>query len=95
MDVNDFRNLAKIHRIMANETRLAIIWLIKENSELTVGEITSEIGLDQSTISKHLSLMTSAQVTDYRKEGNKVYYRLIMPCILDMLICSSSVLKKN
>jgi ArsR family transcriptional regulator len=88
-----YRTQVRIHKALANETRLQILDLLHEK-ECNVGELTNLVGLDQSTVSKHLTILLTAGIVDYRKEGNTVFYRLITPCIMDMFTCARQVLKK-
>ena len=90
----DYRQFARIHRALANEARLMIIERLRKR-EHTVGELTRLLGLDQSTVSKHLSVLLSAGILDNRKEANNVYYRLLIPCVVDMFSCTMKVLKSR
>jgi len=90
---NYYKNQAKIHKALANESRLMIVDKLNEK-ECSVGELTEMIGLDQSTVSKHLSVLLAAGIVDYRKEKNVVYYKLLTPCIIDMFDCACKVLDK-
>jgi len=61
--------------------------------ERSAGDLTRVVGLDQSTVSKHLSVLLGAGIVENRKEGNVIYYRLLTPCVLDMFSCTSQVLR--
>lgn len=89
---NYYKEQARIHKALANEARLMIVDKLYEK-ESSVGELTGMVGLDQSTVSKHLSVLLSAGIVDYRKEKNVVYYKLLTPCVIDMFICASKVRK--
>jgi DNA-binding transcriptional ArsR family regulator len=89
-----YKRQAKIHKALANEARLMIIDKLNEK-ECSVGKLTDMIGLDQSTISKHLSVLLSAGIVDFRKDKNIVYYTLLTPCVIDMFTCASKVTKSN
>ncbi len=88
---NYYKNLARVHKALANESRLMIIHKLYEK-EYSVGQLTNFIGLDQSTVSKHLSVLLSAGIVDYRKEKNVVFYKLLTPCIFDMVTCACKVI---
>jgi len=83
-----------LHRALGNEARLVILDRLREG-ERSVGELTREVRLDQSTVSKHLSVLLAAGLVDNRKEGNLIYYRLLTPCVLDMFTCTERVLKEK
>lgn len=93
-DIAYYKRQASIHRALANEARLMIVDKLYEK-ECSVGELTELIGLDQSTVSKHLSVLLSVGIVDKRKEGNLVYYRLMTPCVIDMFTCAVKVSGKG
>lgn len=82
--------IAVIMKAMAHPTRLFIIKALGDH-EHCVCELTEMVGIDQSTMSKHLSVLRNAGIVESRKENNQVYYALIRPCLLDVMQC---VLKK-
>jgi len=90
---NHYKTQVRIHKALANETRLMIVDRLYEK-ECNVGELTELVGLDQSTVSKHLSILLAAGIVDNRKERNTVFYKLLTPCIMEMLTCANQVLKK-
>ena len=90
----DYKKLAIIHKALANEARLMIVDQLR-NCECTVGELTEKLRLDQSTVSKHLSVLAAAGIVDYRKQGKNIYYCLLCRCILDMLTCTLQVIKER
>ena len=83
-----------IFKALANETRLEIVNRLG-TGECSAGELTILAGLDQSTVSKHLSVLKSAGIVADRKEGTTVYYRLLTPCILNFMSCATQVLKEQ
>jgi len=89
---DDFKGQARLHRALGNEARLMIIQQLRDR-ERSAGELTRAVGLDQSTVSKHLSVLLAAGIVENRKEGNVIFYRLLTPCVLDMFSCTSRVLR--
>lgn len=92
-DKHYYKEQARIHKALANESRLMLVDKLYEQ-ECSVSELTKLIGLDQSTVSKHLSVLLSAGIVDYRKEKNIVFYKLLTPCVIDMFTCANKVRKK-
>jgi DNA-binding transcriptional ArsR family regulator len=92
MQREDFKAQARLHRALGNEARLMIIQQLRRR-ERSAGELTRAVGLDQSTVSKHLSILLAAGLVENRKEGNVIHYRLLIPCVLDMFSCTSQVLR--
>lgn len=87
----DFKRQAKVHRALGNEARLCIVDRLKD-CECSVGELAAAVGLEMSTVSKHLSVLLACGIVDYRKDGNSVLYRLLTPCVLEMFACTNRVL---
>ena len=88
----DYKREVEILKALANEARLMIVDLLDEK-EYSVGELTELLELNQSTVSKHLSILYHAGIVDYKKNGNTVFYRLLTPCVLDAFKCACRVAK--
>ena len=46
------------------------------SQELSVGEIVDMTGTSQSNVSQHLEQLRSKRIVSWRKEGNRVFYRI-------------------
>src|SRR3954467_15468437 len=60
---------------LADATRSRLL-LALERNELTVNELTSILQLPQSTVSRHLKLLSAEGWVDARAEGTSRYYRI-------------------
>lgn len=89
-----YKRQARIHRALACEARLMMIAAMSEG-ECTVGALTEHVKLDQSTVSRHLSVLLEAGIVENRKQGTAVYYRLLTPCVLDMFRCTNRVIQQR
>jgi DNA-binding transcriptional ArsR family regulator len=47
------------------------------DGEATVGELSVALSASQQNISKHLAVLAEAGILGRRKEGNRVYYRVV------------------
>jgi ArsR family transcriptional regulator len=79
-ETDTFRKQARLLEALANEARLTIVDRLAKG-ECSVGELTGLIGLDPSTVPKHLALLRAHGLVRDRRDGNVVYYELIMPCV--------------
>lgn len=78
MNIKDrevYRIHAEICQALTHPTRLEIIDLLRRE-EKTVGRLAEEMGMPQSTISRHLRLMRAKGVVRTRREGQNVFYQL-------------------
>jgi ArsR family transcriptional regulator len=70
------KNVARLFKSLADETRLKILWLLLAKEELCVCDIMGVLGITQSKASRHLRyLYHLGWVTD-RREGVWMNYRL-------------------
>ncbi len=86
---------AKIIKAMSHPTRLFIVDELGRNGERCVCELTAMIGVDISTVSRHLAMLKNAGIIEDDKRGSQVYYSLRVRCVLDFLECVESVMKCN
>ena len=85
---------AKVIKALAHPTRLFIVDQIAQE-EKCVCDLTAMIGADMSTVSKHLSVLKEAGIVSDEKRGLMVFYRLRVPCILNLFGCIEGVLQAN
>jgi DNA-binding transcriptional ArsR family regulator len=84
----------KVLKALAHSSRLFIVEELAKG-ERCVCELTEMIGADVSTVSKHLSVLKQAGIVIDDKRGNQVFYRLLVPCILNFFGCVESVLESQ
>lgn len=72
--VNDMRDLMTVLKALADESRVRIL-LAVQGRELCVCQIVELLGLAQSTVSKHMSILHQARLVESRKEGRWMFYR--------------------
>ncbi len=85
------RAAACLFRGMSDPSRVAILrhLLLGEHN---VAELTSHLGLAQSTVSKHLACLRDCGLVDYRTEGRQSFYALTRPELMDLLHAAEGVL---
>ena len=86
---------AKIFKAMAHATRLFIVDELARGGEKCVCELTEMIGVDMSTVSRHLAVLKGAGIVQDEKRGSMVYYRLRLKCVPQFFDCVESVMKCN
>jgi biotin operon repressor len=65
-------------KVLADESRLAILRLLKER-EHTVGDVAERINLGEPTVSHHLTKLRQSGFVSLRMAGNQRFYRLNEP----------------
>lgn len=90
-----YRLKAQVAKALAHESRLMIIDALYEK-DMCVGELTAMVKADQSTVSKHLSVLKRVGIIMDRKEGsNKVYYHLRMAMIRQFSDLAAALIRNN
>lgn len=85
---------AVVLKALAHPTRLFMIEVLADKS-YCVCELTEMVGLDISTVSKHLSILKNAGLVHVEKKGKQVFYSLRMRCALNFLDCVEAVLREQ
>jgi DNA-binding transcriptional ArsR family regulator len=69
-------------RALADATRVQIVTLLARRGEpMTVGAITAELNVGQSTVSEHLKVLAGVRFVLADKRGTAVYYRINEACV--------------
>ena len=66
----------KFFKALANEDRIAIIKLLKQNEEMAAQNVEKHFYLEQSTTSHHLNTLKRAGITKSRKTGRNILYSI-------------------
>ena len=91
---HEYQGKAQIFKALAHPTRLFIIETIN-TQRLPVKELTQMVGIDISTMSKHLDVLKKAQIIEGEKEKNYIYYSLKIPCVLELMSCANKILTER
>jgi len=75
MNLDVFSIQADLYNALANPKRLEIIHLLR-HKELSVTEMVEMLGLPQSNLSQHLTILRKSNVVTTRREGKNIYYTL-------------------
>ncbi|TDD76582.1 ArsR/SmtB family transcription factor [Actinomadura rubrisoli] len=75
---------AALFQSLADPVRLSIVQRLARG-EARVVDLTRELGLAQSAVSKHLACLRGCKLVDYRAEGRQSFYSIAAPQLLDLL----------
>jgi ArsR family transcriptional regulator len=62
-------------KAIAHPLRLKILCVLGEQ-EVNVQDIVDAVGTSQSNISQHLAILRDKDIVGWRKDGNRVFYRV-------------------
>lgn len=74
---NEFeKNLVQVFKLLADETRLKILFLLGREKELHVSALCERLGQSQPAVSHHLALLRVAGLIEPRRDGKHNFYSI-------------------
>lgn len=70
------KELEKTLKALANRRRIAILYILKNHKELTVGNIAEKIKISFKATSKHLSILLSVDVVEKEQRSAQSFYKI-------------------
>ena len=83
-------DLAQLFKVLANDNRLRILHAIHLAGEIGTSEIADRIGSSQQAVSNQLQRLADQRIVHARRDGQRVLYRIIDPCVpglMDLGVC--------
>jgi ArsR family transcriptional regulator len=90
-DVGDMSAAAALFHSLSDGNRLRIVQHLARG-EARVVDLTEQLGLAQSTVSKHLACLRDCSLVDARADGRQSFYSLARPELQDLLMAAEAVL---
>lgn len=75
MNLDVFSIQSDLYNALANPKRLEIVHLLR-HQELSVSEMVDMLGLPQSNLSQHLTVLRRSNIVITRRDGKNIYYKL-------------------
>ena len=69
-------SVSNLFSLLSHPARIKILWLLKTKKSLSVNQIQSKLGLNQSNVSQHLSILRVYKLVAEERKGKEVYYKL-------------------
>ncbi len=79
------KELVQLFKLLADENRLQILFLLKSNKELNVRTLCSLLGQSQPSVSHHLALLRVAGLIEMRRDGKHNFYSLLPDKLSEIL----------
>ena len=67
--------LCDLFRIFGDSPRIKILFVLMDR-EMNVGDIATELNLNQSAVSHQLRVLKDAKIVKFRRDGKSMYYSL-------------------
>ena len=83
---------AKVMKALSSPVRLKIIHELSRG-ELCICELQPLFTMNKSTLSRHVAELKNVGIVGERREGVRIYLRLLIPCVLNMFECAMGVIR--
>ena len=87
---NRCESRAKVIKALAHPSRILIAEALG-NGEMSVRDLTTLVGADISTVSKHLTTMRNVGLVECDKRGLNRFYQLACPCLSEFFQCVDQI----
>ena len=77
--------LAALFETLANDTRLRVLNVLAHGAETSPMELAQKVGMKPQAICNQLRRLSDRGIIERRREGKQVYYRIVDPCVIDLL----------
>jgi DNA-binding transcriptional ArsR family regulator len=77
--------LQNIFKTLANDTRLRILHALARAEEACVSEISDQLAMKPQAVSNQLIRLADRGIVGARRDGNNIYYRIVDPCVVQLL----------
>ncbi|RUT73114.1 ArsR/SmtB family transcription factor [Ancylomarina longa] len=98
---NSISQLSLVLGLAGNKVRLRILYLLYEEKELCVCDLSDILDMNVSAISQHLRKLKEGNIVDVRKEGQTYFYfikndfLLILESFFNIINSKSKILKSE
>jgi ArsR family transcriptional regulator len=83
-----------VFNALARSKRIQILELLKEG-EKSISDLLPILGIDQSAISRHLSILRNAGLIRGRKQGVNVYFSISDERVLKLLELATEIVRER
>ena len=87
MDKEVATHAAETLKAVAHPVRLQIVAQLEKNREMCVNDIVSALGAKHSITSQQLPMMKDKGILTCRRQGPKVFYRILNESVIRVLHC--------
>ncbi|MFN8608025.1 MAG: metalloregulator ArsR/SmtB family transcription factor [Vulcanimicrobiota bacterium] len=77
--------MSGLFKVFANDTRLRLLHELVRQEEARVSDIGEALNMSCQAVSNQLQRLTDWRILASRRDGNNIYYRIINPCVKDLL----------
>ena len=85
LPVKPARELAGVFKILANDSRVRLLHALVCAQEMSVCALAAAVRMTPQAVSNQLQRLSKGGIVDSRREGTTIHYRLVDPCVIELL----------
>jgi DNA-binding transcriptional ArsR family regulator len=85
---------ADLFKALAHPTRIMILDALRDG-EAPVGVLGERLGVEQSSLSQHLSALRASGLVRTRREGTSIFYDVADPAIWELLDAARDIYERQ
>ena len=74
ISTSDAARVADLFHVLGDASRCRLVYSLLEHEEICVGELAAGLGMSESNVSHHLSVLRAHGLVRFRREGKQVFY---------------------
>ena len=92
MKTEELKARARVMKALASPARLKIVDELRRG-ERCICELQPLFPMNKSTLSRHVAELKNVGIVGERREGVRIYLRLLTPCVFKVLECALGVMR--
>jgi predicted transcriptional regulator len=92
---NNIEKTAEIFKALSGTTRLKIVIGLIEKNECNVNKMAEGLGVAQSNVSQHLSVLKNAGIIEGYRKGNQICYKVVNEFVIKIVKNMEDFHEKN
>ena len=85
LTVGQAGKLARIFKVLANDTRLRLLHALTRAGQMYVTELAESVGMRAQAVSNQLQRLLDMGILACERNGNNMCYRIADPCVISLL----------
>ena len=77
--------LESLFKVLSCATRLRLLYALTLAPDLCAGEIADCLAMKPQAVSNQLTLLLAKGILGSRRDGQRIRYRILDPCVVDLL----------
>lgn len=85
MDAPSSAGLARLFKLLGNDTRLRLLHVLERETEVCVGDLADRVNMAPQAVSNQLQRLVDRGIVVARREGVRFFYRIADPCVIGLI----------